>query len=480
MKPNYLSYLLLFAVLLFSCQPQPSGGSENEKPNVIYIFADDLGYGDLSIFGQEKLQTPNIDRLGNEGLIFTNHYSGNTVCSPSRAVLMTGIDPGHISVRGNAGEDNPSVHLDPNMITLPRLFKNAGYNTGIFGKWGLGYTYLEGKPNPLTHGFDEYFGPRTQSTAHTYYTDTLVHNGIQIPVDTTIYMHDLIMDHAINFIRKSAEAKKPFFCYIPTPIPHAAMHAPADLHQKWREKLPQYDTIIGKYGAAGDPCPDVINPIAGFGAMMESLDNEVGRILSTLKDLGVDENTLIIFASDNGAHLEGGHDPIYWNSNGPFRGHKRDLYEGGIHSPCLIRWPAKVKAGITSDHISALQDVLPTMAEVTGQEIPEQVKGISFLPTMLGDEASQKKHDFLFFEFTVGREQRVVSQAVRMGDWKAVRTVWKKSKEEQEAPVSDWPVELYNLKEDIGEKNDLAGEHPELVAEAKMLMTEARVDITEN
>ncbi len=472
-----LSIVLLLFLILFGCQTETTQESESGQPNVIYIFADDLGYGDLSIFGQQKLQTPNIDRLGYEGMIFTNHYSGNTVCSPSRAVLMTGIDPGQISVRGNAGENNPKVHLDPNMVTLPRLFKNAGYNTGIFGKWGLGYTYLEGNPNPLTHGFDEYFGPRTQSTAHTYYTDTLVHNGVQIPVDTTTYMHDLIMDHAIKFIKKSAEEKKPFFCYIPTPIPHAAMHAPADLHKKWREKLPQYDTIIGKYGAAGDPCPDVINPIAGFGAMMESLDNEVGRILSTLEALGMDENTLIIFASDNGAHLEGGHDPIYWNSNGPFRGHKRDLYEGGIHSPCLIRWPAKVKAGTTSDHISGLQDVLPTMAEVTGQEIPEQVKGISFLPTMLGDESSQKKHDFLFFEFTVGREQRVVSQAVRMGDWKAVRTVWKKSKEEQETPIAEWPVELYNLKEDIGEKNDLANEHPEVVAKAKETMVKARTPL---
>ncbi|MEQ8879230.1 MAG: sulfatase-like hydrolase/transferase, partial [Cyclobacteriaceae bacterium] len=165
------------------------------------------------------------------------------------------------------------------------------------------------------------------------------------------------------------------------------------------------------------------------------------------------------------------------NSNGPFRGHKRDLYEGGIHSPCLIRWPAKVKAGTTSDHISALQDVLPTMAEVTGQEIPEQVKGISFLPMMLGDESSQKKHDFLFFEFTVGKEQRVVSQAVRMGDWKAVRTVWKKSKEEQAMPITEWPVELYNLREDIGESNDVASKHPDVVAKAKETMTKARIPL---
>ncbi len=475
MRLNYFTVLLI--VLCFACQTPSTEEAKSTKPNVIYILADDLGYGDLSFLGQEKFWTPNIDRLAKEGMVFTDHYSGNTVCSPSRAVLMTGIDPGHISVRGNAGEDNPDTHLDPNMVTLPRLFKNAGYNTGIFGKWGLGYTYVEGVQNPLTHGFDEFYGPRTQGMAHTYYTDTLAQNGKEIAIDTGAYMHDLIMDHAISFMKKSIDDQKPFFCYIPTPIPHAAMHAPAELHMKWRMRYPEYDTIIGKYGARGDPCPDVINPIAGFGAMMECLDNEVGRILDLLRESGVDDNTIIMFASDNGSHLEGGHDPEFWDSNGPFRGHKRDVYEGGIHTPFFVRWPAKINPGSTSDHISAFQDVLPTMAEITGQEIPQQVRGISFLPTLLGDQEAQKRHEYLYFEFTLGQEQRVVSQAVRIGDWKALRTVWRKSREEQQMPASEWPVELYNLKEDIGEENNVAADHPELVAKVKDIIIKAREDI---
>ncbi|XOV91308.1 MAG: arylsulfatase [Bacteroidota bacterium] len=475
MKNNVL--LFLPVLILFSCGSNSEKTSDVTKPNVIYILADDLGYGDISYFGQQKFETPNIDRLAREGMVFNNHYSGNTVCSPSRAVLMTGIDPGHVSVRGNAGENNPVVPLDPNMVTLPRLFKNAGYNTGIFGKWGLGFTYLEGNPNPLTHGFDEYFGPRTQSTAHTYFTDTLVHNGKQIPVDTTTYMHDLIMNHAMDFIKKSIAEEHPFFCYIPTPIPHAAMHSPPDLHMKWRKKLPEYDSIIGHYGAGGDPCPDVINPIAGFAAMMEELDNKIGMILNILEAAGVDDNTIIMFASDNGSHLEGGHDPEFWDSNGPFRGHKRDVYEGGIHTPFMVRWPGQITRGTSSDHISAFQDVLPTLAEIINQPIPNQVTGISFKPTILGNESSQVKHDYLFFEFTVGRDQKVVSQAIRMGDWKAVRTVWRKSKEEQEMPIAEWPIELYNLKDDIGEEIDLASQNPDLVANAKKLMEDARIDL---
>ncbi|MGE9268825.1 MAG: sulfatase-like hydrolase/transferase, partial [Verrucomicrobiales bacterium] len=302
------------------------------KPNVIYILADDLGYGDLSCYGQQKLTTPHIDRLASEGMKFTNHYSGNTVCSPSRAVLMTGQHSGQVYLRGNL-KGEAGAALDPAMTVLPEVFKKAGYATGAFGKWGLGITNGTKNELPSTHGFDHFTGWKSQTIAHTYYPGSYVRDGREIPLDKGTYLHPLIMADARAFIRRSAESDTPFFCYLPTAIPHAAMHAPKELHEKWRKKFPQFDHLIGKYGAGGEPCPDVVNPIAGFAAMMEHLDHEIGTILALLDELGIDENTLILFASDNGPHKEGGHDPAFWDSSGGLRGHKRDMHEGGIRSP---------------------------------------------------------------------------------------------------------------------------------------------------
>jgi len=394
--------------------------SAAEKPNVVYILADDLGYGDLSCYGQKKFKTPNIDRLAKEGLRFTDHYSGNTVCSPSRASLMTGQHPGHCYLRGNTG---PTIAaLDPDVTVLPEVFKAAGYATGAFGKWGMGITCNPAPEDPLGHGFDEFYGWKSQSIAHTYYPSSVVHNGKEIPLKKGTYVHPLIMGKAREFISRSVKDGKPFFCYIPTAIPHAAMHAPKELHEKWRKKFPQFDKKIGKYGAGkGEECPPVVNPIAGFAAMMEHLDDEVGEVLDLLKELGVDDNTLVMFASDNGAHLEGGHDPNFWNSTGSLRGHKRDMHEGGIRTPMLARWPAVIKAGRTTDHAGAFWDVLPTVAEMIGQPVPEQSDGISFLPTLRGETAKQKAHDYLYWEFTKGKDQKIFSRAVRKGKWKAYR-----------------------------------------------------------
>lgn len=428
-------------------------------PNVIYILADDLGYGDLSCYGQKKFSTPNIDRLAKEGLRFTGHYSGNTVCSPSRAVLLTGHQPGRVSVRGNVSEQGAGL-LDPELTVLPEVFKKAGYVTGAFGKWGLGQTHLEGEANPLTHGFDEFVGWKSQKIAHTYYPTSYVDSGKEIPLEPGTYVHDLIMDRALQFVQRNAKAKKPFFCYIPTAVPHAAMHAPKELHEKWRKVFPQFDKVIGKYGAGtGEKTPNVVNPIAGFAAMMENLDDQVGEILDELKALGIDDNTLVIFTSDNGAHKEGGHQPKFWNSSGSLRGMKRDMHEGGIRTPMLARWPGVVPAGKTSGHLSAFWDVLPTMSELIGQPVPEGSDGISFLPTLKG-EASQKNHEYLYWEFCKGAQQEIYSQAVRKGKWKAYLQLNKK-------------MEIFDLEADPYEKVNLASKKPELVTEMKRIIAEA-------
>ncbi len=449
--------VLFFLLTVAASITSAAAAKPTARPNVIYILADDLGYGDLSCYGQEKFATPNIDRLAGEGMKFTGHYAGNTVCSPSRAVLMTGLHPGHCAIRGNGAEET-TIRLELDDFVLPELFKAAGYATGAFGKWGLGVTNSKGRGNPLVHGFDEFYGWKSQMIAHTYYPSSVVHNGRELPLAEGTYVHDLIMDQARDFIRRQVDAKTPFFCYIPTAVPHAAMHAPKALHEAWRKKFPQFDQKIGKYGAGpGEDCPDVVNPIAGFAAMMEHLDNEVGEILDLLAELGVDDNTLVMFASDNGAHLEGGHDPTFWNSTGGLRGHKRDMHEGGIRSPLLARWPGTITAGSTSDHISAFWDMLPTMAALTGQPVPAGTDGISLLPTLLG-EPDQRQHEYLYWEFHKGKKP--FSKAVRMGQWKAYQETGK-------------PLELFDLATDPFEQHDLAKEKPDLSARMKVIFAEA-------
>ncbi|WPJ98228.1 arylsulfatase [Coraliomargarita algicola] len=440
-----------------------------KPPNVIYILADDLGIGDLGCYGQQKLKTPNIDRLADEGMLFSDHYSGNTVCSPSRAVLMTGQHPGHVHCRGNGDENG--FALDPEMVTLPRLFKNAGYATGAYGKWGLGETHLEGAQNPLTHGFDHFTGWKSQRIAHTYYPSSIVRDGEEIPLENGTFVHDMIMADAFGFIEESVDSEKPFFCYIPTAVPHAAMHAPQELHEKWRKVYPQFDGKIGKYSAgARDKCPPVQNPIAGFAAMMENLDNQIGDLLDMLVELGVDENTIVIFSSDNGSHMEGGHNPKFWDSNGPLRGHKRDVYEGGIRTPFLVRWPGQIEAGSRSEHLSAFWDIVPTMADLIGQPIPEQTDGISIVPTLLG-KGEQPQHKYIYHEFIMGDAKPYHSRSLRYGDWKVVQT----SKSKNGGGLKS--IELYNLKDDIGETKNLAKQYPEIVTKMEGFMDDAHTPL---
>lgn len=434
-------------------------------PNVIYILADDLGYGDLSCYGQEKLKTPNIDRLASEGMQFFNHYSGNTVCSPSRACLMTGQHSGNVYLRGNIPNEE-HCELDPAMTVLPEIFKQAGYATGAYGKWGLGHTHRGGRFSPLSHGFDEFYCWKSQTIAHTYFPSSIVYNDVEIPLQEGTYIHDTIMERAIGFIERNAYSGKPFFCYIPTAIPHAAMHAPENLHNKWREIFPEFDDKIGKYAAGEEACPDVINPIAGFAAMMERLDSDVGAILNSLQALGIDDNTIVMFSSDNGAHREGGHDPDFWNSTGNLRGGKRDMHEGGIRVPFLARWPETIRAGSKSDHLSAFWDLLPTFCDLTGQPVPPNVDGISFLPELKGKQAQQQAHPYLYWEFhkwdrnAEGRKSYLFSQAARKGNWKAY---YEQGQE----------MQLFDLAKDPYEQNDLARRHPEIVSQMLQIMEQA-------
>lgn len=452
-RRHFLTGLGVGGLALTGCMSRSAAApSKADRPNIIYIMADDLGYGDLSCYGQQKFQTPHIDRLASEGMKFTQHYSGSTVCAPSRCSLMTGLHTGHCQIRGNQ-EVKPEgqVPIDGSTVTISTLLKQGGYRTGMFGKWGLGFPGSSGDP---ANFFDTFYGYNCQREAHSYYPDHLWRNRERIELDGKTYSHDLILDAAKEFISENKD--RPFFCYLPVTIPHAAMHAPKDLHDKYRKLFPEFEASVGKYSG-----PEVNNPVAAFAAMVEHMDNGVGEIMALLKKLNIDENTVVIFTSDNGPHKEGGHKPDFFDSNGPLRGYKRDLYEGGIRVPMIVRWPAKIKSGSATDHISAFWDVLPTVCEIANIETPDDLDGISFVPAMLGKK--QKRHEYLYWEF----KEQGGKQAVRMGRWKGVRL----------KTVQDpgGPIELYDLDKDLAEKNDVAAEHPAIVEKMNRAMQTASV-----
>tara|TARA_R110002096_G_scaffold4501_38_gene21310 strand:+ start:13273 stop:14652 length:1380 start_codon:yes stop_codon:yes gene_type:complete len=423
-----------------------------EKPNIIYILLDDAGYGDLSCYGQKKFQTPNIDRLATEGMKFTDHYAGSTVCAPTRCVLMTGLHTGHAFVRGNREvQPEGQAPMPGNIVTIPRLLKKAGYTTGAFGKWGLG---APGSPSDPAEHFDLFFGYNCQRQAHNFYPTHLWKNDRKVGFpDRDVYSHDVVMEETLGFVRENA--KNPFFIYLPITIPHAAMQVPEDYSKPWRERFPQFNEKTGKYGGSV-----VKNPVANFAAMMTKMDDGIGQLLALLDELGIDENTLILFSSDNGPHKEGGHDPDFWDSNGPFKGYKRDLYEGGIRVPLLARWPGKIAAGTESDLISAHWDMLPTFCELGGVGTPDTVDGISMVPTLLGN-GTQPKHAYLYWEFY----EKGGRKAARFGKWKAVQNNMGKN--------PDAPIELYDLEASPSEQVDLSGQFPEFVERAKQIFAEA-------
>lgn len=466
-KSIYLIPVLI--LLLSSCQKQTQQNTKPVKPNIVFILADDLGYGDLSCNGQKNFTTPNLDKMAAGGILFTQHYSGATVCAPSRSALMTGLHTGHTFIRGNK-EWKPEGQwpLKAGALTIAELLKQAGYVTGAFGKWGLGYPGSEGDPN--NQGFDEFYGYNCQRMAHNYYPGYLWDNQqkVEIPENSGdkfgVYAPKLIHQRALQFIEKNKA--KPFFLFYPNVIPHAELLLPEENLAEFRGKfLPEKEFKGAEPGSEGfreGPYGTQPEGHAAFAAMVTLLDKQVGEILSKLKELGLEKNTLVIFSSDNGPHQEGGADPGYFDSNGPLKGYKRDLYEGGIRVPTIAFWEGKIVAGSKSEHISAFWDFLPTVAEVAGVQAPENIDGISYLPALLGKE--QPQHEYLYWEF----HELGGRKAVRKGDWKLVQyNVFDPAKT---------TTELYNLSADIGEENNVAAENQEKVDELLGLMNSARID----
>jgi arylsulfatase A len=437
---------------------QPS----TRKPNIVFILGDDLGYAELGCYGQEKIRTPNIDRIAGEGIRFTQNYSGSPVCAPSRCVLLTGLHSGHAFIRDNR-EIKPEgqLPLPAGTVTLAKLLKEEGYATAAVGKWGLGFPGSEGVPNK--QGFDLFFGYNCQRQAHNYYPKTLRRNEGMITLEGNDagltgkqYAPDLFEAEALDFIRSHRE--KPFFLHFVTTVPHLALQVPDDSLEEYKGKWddPPYD---GKNGYLPQKYPR-----AAYAAMVTRMDRSVGRIMALLKQLGLDRDTIVMVSSDNGSTYKiGGYDPDFFKGTGPFRSAKGSVYEGGIRVPLIVRWTGRIKPGRTTDHVAAFQDVLPTLLEAAGagRRIPAGIDGVSFLPSLLGT-GGQPEHEYLYMEFPAYGGQ----QMVRLGNWKGVRQDLQKN--------PDAAVELYDLAADVGEKIDLASKNPELVLRIRRIMKSAR------
>ena len=442
----------------------PGGGAA--KPNIIFILADDLGYGDLGSYGQKLIQTPRLDRMAVEGMRFTQFYAGSTVCAPSRSVLMTGRHTGQTSVRGNAGAlGYPAQTLPANEVTVARILKSAGYTTGLVGKWGLGDVGSTGSPDK--QGFDTYFGFLNQTHAHNHYPDFLWRNGerVTLPNDRVqvgsvagagyatkrlVYAGDLFFQEAKEFVARNRE--KPFFLYLSLVVPHANNERSRELGDG--QEVPSY----GIY--ADRSWPDVQK---GQAAMITRMDEGIGELLAQLKQLGLDENTVVMFSSDNGPHREGGplQNPDFFAASGPLKGIKRSLTDGGIRVPFIVRWPGKIKPGAVSDHVGYFGDMLATFAELSGGSAPKPHNSVSLVPELVG-RGTQAKHDYLYWEFF----ERGFSQAVLIGhQWKGIRLLKR-----------DAPLQLFDLVADLGETKDVAAKHPEVVARITEIMRTGRTD----
>ena len=425
------------------------------RPNMIYILADDLGYGDLGCYGQRHFETPHIDRMAAEGMRFTQHYAGSTVCAPSRACLLTGQHTGHVYQRANG---QTAFREDPQDVCLAAVLKQGGYHTAMIGKSGLSCNSDDGAL-PNRKGFDHFFGYTSHLLAHRYYPPFLWRNGSRVDLagnegtEGEQYSGDLFLAEAIDYLEQRAEDPAPFFLHLSLQQPHADLSVP----QEWRSRyLGKFEERPGKPGGyRAEP-----NPKATFAAMVAYLDDSVGQVLRKLEEKGMRENTLVLFSSDNGAMSEGGWSRKHFNSSGPLRGGKRDLYEGGIRVPFIAWWPGVVEAGAESEHLSAFWDFAPTACELAGAPCPEKTDGVSFAPTLTGS-GHQTAHQYLYWEF----HELGGKQAVRWGDWKGVRLRVNRD--------LDGPLALYNLRTDLGESEDVAAEHPEVVARLRGMMTEA-------
>jgi len=440
-------------------QAADSTSSSTARPNIIFIMADDLGYGHLGSYGQVDIETPELDQLARDGLRYTQAYAGSTVCAPSRSVLMTGQHTGHTTVRGNWGPDGERIPLKDEDITVAEILKSAGYTTGMIGKWGLGEPGTSGLPN--RQGFDHWFGFLNQHKAHKFYPEYVWRNDRMVYLDENetgqreTYVQDLFIEETLQFIRDNKDG--PFFLYLPSTLPHTELAAREEMVEKYRGKFEEvvHPAELGR--------PAVPEAKATFAGMISTLDHDVGRIMVELVEQGIAENTIVIFTSDNGAANEHGAVAEYFNGSGPLRGIKRDLYEGGIRVPMIVSWPGTIPAGQVDDSSQVtFWDVLPTLAELGGAEVPADLAldGISIAPSLLHG-ATVGNDRPLYWEFRL-KPHTGLMQAARWGSWKAVRL------------SEDAALEIYNLDEDIGETRDVAAEHPELVEKFEAFLSSSR------
>lgn len=491
--------LLLGSALATLGMPSVAKNTEKQKPNIIYILADDLGYGDLGCYGQTKIETPNIDKLAKNGMTFTQHYSGAPVCAPSRCVLLTGKHSGHAYIRGNdEWRERGKVWDYHEMVkdstlegqrplpkdskTISKLLKDVGYKTGMVGKWGLGAPNTHSIPTKM--GFDFFCGYNCQRQAHTYFPVHLYKNGRRIylgndtvaptekldkgadPYDVNSYKKftlktnaaEVMQKEMLGFVEKNASS--PFFLYWATPIPHAPLQAPQRWIDHYHKKFGKEKPYTGRRGYFPARYPK-----ATYAAMVSYLDEQVGELVKKLKELGVYDNTLIVFTSDNGPTFNGGTESPWFHSGGPFKSEfgwgKCFVHEGGIRVPMIASWPGKIKEGSVSNHISAFWDVLPTMCDIAGAKAPKDIDGISYLPSLLGKK-KQKAHKYLYWEFPASGGQ----QAIRMGKWKAVRMrIFK----------GNMKIKLYNLNADPREQFDIAADNPKIVKKMEKLFVSSRV-----
>ncbi len=456
---------IFFLPFVLSIIANTSALADANKPNIIFILADDLGYGDLGCYGQKRIKTPNLDRMAADGMRFTQGYAGATVCAPSRCVLMTGLHNGHGRVRGLDPPYLPGLYLTDHDVTVAKVLKDAGYSTGLIGKWGLGVV----KPDwekaeqglPRRQGFDYFYGYLTHGHAHNYYPDFLWRNEAKEPLANVLspkpeykglvadkkvdYAHDFLAKDSLKFVRDHND--RPFFLYLAFTIPHANDEA----GDKGME-VPD----LGEYANLDWP-----EPQKGHAAMISRMDRDIGRLFALLKELKIDDNTLVIFSSDNGPHKEGGCDPNFNDSNGPLRGAKGDLWEGGIRVPMMARWPGHISAGKISESPVYFADVMPTLASLGGGKAPAKIDGLDFSPTLLGSDQPELLDRFMYWEYDKDGLQK---QAARWRNWKAVK-----------APHTK-PIELYDLSSDVGEEHNVAAAHPEVVAKFNKYIRTARAN----
>lgn len=485
--------MFLSATFLFACKSSDRnpGSEAGMRPNIIYIYADDLGYGEIGPNGQEKIRTPNLDKMAKEGMRFTQHYTSTPVCAPARCALLTGKHTGHTYIRGNRergqfadAEEGGQWPLPEGTVTIGTLLKKADYVTGAIGKWGLGMTGNSGHPNK--QGFDYFYGYLDQKQAHNYFPTHLWENTKWDTLDNPfIYVHtprdpegktdsealenfsknnlrpgdagffdaykgedysiDFMAAHAEQFIRRNKD--RSFFLYLPFNIPHVSLQVPDSALKQYVGQFPE-QPYLGAQGYAPQKFP-----LSAYAAMITYLDSEVGKIFSLLDELGLDQNTIVMFSSDNGPTFNGGVNAEFFNSTAGFRGQKMDVYEGGIREPMLAWWPGKIKAGAVSNHISAQYDVMATLCDIAGTAPARDTDGISFLPTLLGKDKAQRQHDFLYFEYP----EKGGQVAVRTGKWKGVKT------DLRAHPSKAW--ELYNLEEDPFETTNVANEHADVLSQ---------------